>query len=181
MLQQETRKAEEVYKSMACVLASAVEFSRKIINGYSRNVADHALILSISLCLNNNEVNNIYYAGLLHDLGTVFLPNEVFLRPIKFLTQSDKELLQQGPWLSQVALISIAALKESALIILQHQEKLDGSGYPEKLKGDDILFAARILGVIVDYHKIINGLFYLEEVKPQDALAYLKQKFRNSL
>lgn len=139
---------------------------------HAKEVADHALILAISLQLPKNSIDDLYFAAQLHDIGSIFLPKEILIKSIDKLNIDQINQLKQIPWLSHMALIAIEPFKQAGNIILAHQEKLDGSGYPKNLKDKDIPIAAQILGVIVDYHKIIRNRFIYKKVAPEEVKKY---------
>lgn len=170
------QKCDASCKSLIELLANTSELMRGEVNGYAKQVADHALVLAISLGLKKPETHHIYYAGLLHEIG-------MFCAPPKLqkdlnrqeLTPAEIILLKQIPKMGCLLLMSVDILKPVADIILYHQEYLDGSGYPKALKGDAIPLAAQILAIVVDYHKINVGRFFQKDINEFEAFSYIKE------
>ncbi len=163
-------------KSLIELIATVSELMRGDVSTYSKQVADHALVIAISLGLKKPLTHQIYYAGLLHEIGIFCAPPKLQkeLDP-KNLTPSEIILLKQIPKMGCSLLMSIDILKPVADLILHHQEYLDGTGYPKGLKGDAIPLAAQILAIAVDYHKITAGRFFQKSVNQFEAFNYIKE------
>ena len=170
------RDLHQDYRTVISVFVNLIELGRGINNGYARKIADHALILGISLQLDKKTVDDLHFAGLMHEIGQLCIPEKISAKKFLELDESEKEQLKQIPWLSHTILVPLDQFDGTAKIILQHQEKLDGSGYPRGLKEDQISFAAQVLGVVVDYHKICVGKYFMEKVEPDKAIDYLTAK-----
>ena len=114
-----------------------------------------------------DELTGIYIAGVLHDIGKMAVPVEILVKPGK-LTDMEMSLIQRHPQAGYEILKGIDFPWPVALATLQHHERLDGSGYPQGLKGDDIILEARILAVadVVDamtHHRPYRPAFSMQE------------------
>ena len=96
--------------------------------------------------LSGNSVELLRIAGLLHDIGKISIPGDILNKPGK-LTPLEFEIVKNHPSLGYTILKNISYFPELAKIVLQHHERIDGSGYPQGLKGGEILLEARILAV----------------------------------
>jgi HD-GYP domain-containing protein (c-di-GMP phosphodiesterase class II) len=114
--------------------------------GHQRRVSQIACSIAREMGLSEDQLNNIRIAGVLHDLGKFALPSALLSKPGK-LTTPEFALIKTHPEVAYNILSHITLPGNTALIILQHHERLNGSGYPQGLKGDEILLEARILGV----------------------------------
>lgn len=127
--------------------------------GHSKRVAMYAAEISKRMGLSDDEVQNIYYAGLLHDAGKISVPDAVLNKPGKLSDDERKEIQNHtvagGKMLKQ--LTSLRGVRETALY---HHERYDGKGYPEGLNGDAIPLYARIVGVADSYDAMSSNRVY---------------------
>jgi HD-GYP domain-containing protein (c-di-GMP phosphodiesterase class II) len=96
--------------------------------------------------LSQDKIKGIRIASLVHDIGKISLPAEILNKPTK-LTEIEYSLIKDHSQTGYDILKSIDFPWPIAKIVLQHHERLDGSGYPNNLKGDEIILEARIIGV----------------------------------
>jgi HD-GYP domain-containing protein (c-di-GMP phosphodiesterase class II) len=114
--------------------------------GHQRRVSQIACSIAQEMGLSEDRLNNLRIAGMLHDLGKIALPSDLLSKPGK-LTPPEFALIKTHPQVAYNILSPVTLPGNTALIILQHHERLNGSGYPQGLKGEEILLEARILGV----------------------------------
>jgi len=127
-------------------LARTVEMRDPYTAGHQRRVADLARAIATTLGLEGETQDAIRMAASIHDIGKVAIPAEILSRPRR-LTPSELSLVQEHVRFSHELLSPIDFPWPIADIVLQHHERLDGSGYPEGLSGDGIRQEARILAV----------------------------------
>jgi putative nucleotidyltransferase with HDIG domain len=127
-------------------IAGIVEMRDPFTAGHQARVADLAAAIARQMALSDDQVNAIHLAGTLHDLGKIQIPAEILSKPGK-LNAAESNLIKNHAQASYDILKHIAFPWPIAQIVLQHHERLDGSGYPQGLRGDAILPEARILGV----------------------------------
>ncbi len=127
-------------------MVSAVEKKDPYIAGHHHRVADLACAIAAELGLPADLVDGIRLAAAVHDVGKVSLPAEILGKP-GLLTRSELKMIRKHSEYGYEMLKEIDFPWPIAEIVLQHQERLDGSGYPAGLSGEEILFEARILGV----------------------------------
>jgi HD-GYP domain-containing protein (c-di-GMP phosphodiesterase class II) len=113
---------------------------------HQRRVTQIACSIGKVMGLAKDRLRGLRLAGMLHDLGKIAIPTDLLSKPGK-LTPLEFALVKTHPQVGFNILKPIKLFKHSAEIILQHHERLDGTGYPRGLKGEEILLEARILGV----------------------------------
>jgi HD-GYP domain-containing protein (c-di-GMP phosphodiesterase class II) len=114
--------------------------------GHQRRVSQIACSIAREMGLSEDRLHNLRIAGTLHDLGKFAIPSDLLSKPGK-LTLQEFALIKTHPQVAYNILEPISLPGNTAQIILQHHERLNGSGYPQGLKGEEILLEARILGV----------------------------------
>lgn len=127
-------------------IALTVEKRDPYTAGHQQRVAHFATAVAEELGLPANDIEGLYFAGTLHDIGKISLPQEILTRPGR-LMPLEYELIKTHSVIGYEIVKEISFPWPIAMMIRQHHERMDGSGYPDGLKGEDILFAARILAV----------------------------------
>ena len=128
------------------VIASTVEMRDPYTSGHQKRVADLGVAIGNKMGLPERNLMGIKLAGLIHDLGKLSIPIEILTKPGK-LTDIEHALIREHPKVAYDALVNFQAPWPLADIVLQHHERFDGSGYPNRIKGDQILIEASILAV----------------------------------
>jgi putative two-component system response regulator len=113
---------------------------------HQRRVTEIALSIADNMGLPRDILHKIRLAGTLHDLGKVAVPTEILVKPGR-LTEQEFSIIKTHPSIGFEILQPLAFPQETTQIVLQHHERLNGSGYPRGLTGNEILLEARILGV----------------------------------
>ncbi len=142
-LYQELQRALE---GAAITLARVVELRDPYTAGHQRRVAALAEAIAKEMGLPSEAIRALRLAALLHDIGKIAVPAEVLNKPGR-LDRLEMKLVRRHPWVAYQILKDMPFPYPVAEIVLQHHERLDGSGYPRGLKGEDILPEARILAV----------------------------------
>lgn len=125
-------------------IAGIVEMRDPYTSGHQSRVADLARAIARQMGLPEEQMYAIHLAGLVHDLGKIRIPAEILSKPGR-LDQIEYGLIKMHPQAGYDILKSIDFSWPIAQMMLQHHERMDGSGYPQGLKGEEILLAARIL------------------------------------
>jgi PAS domain S-box-containing protein len=128
------------------VLVSAVEARDPYTSGHQIRSAGLARAIATEMGLPQEKIDGIRMAGSIHDIGKLSTPAEILSKPGK-LTNAEFSLIKEHPWNGYEILKDVESSWPLAEIIYQHHERMDGSGYPRGLKGDEILIEARILSV----------------------------------
>ncbi|HOB19282.1 MAG TPA: HD domain-containing phosphohydrolase [Candidatus Atribacteria bacterium] len=149
-------------------LADKVSEKDRYILEHNRRVRDYALKIAGKLNLSKERSENLAFASMFHDLGKINIPDEILNKPGK-LTEEEFELIKQHP-ADGSKLVQKTYYEGIADIIHQHHERLDGSGYPQGLKGDEILLEAKIIAVADTYDAMTIDRAYRGRVSPQEAV-----------
>jgi putative nucleotidyltransferase with HDIG domain len=109
-------------------------------------VANLARAIAIEMALSEDHIEGVYTAGVIHDIGKISSPAEILSKPSK-LSEVEFSLIKEHARIGYEILKEIEFPWPIAQIVYQHHERINGSGYPQGLSGEDILIEARILGV----------------------------------
>ncbi len=142
---------------------------------HQKRVAIIATRIAIELQLSRNEIESIYIASLLHDIGKISIPSEILTKPDK-LTPIEYELIKTHVNSGYEILKKIDFELPVADIINQHHEKIDGSGYPNGIKGSQMLMASKIVSVADVFEAIISHRPYRPSLGIDFAIKYLRDE-----
>ena len=145
-LQQSYKKLQKFIASMAYIITEIVEIRDPYLRGHHQRVSKLATAIAQEMKLPQDKIEGVKFASLVHDVGKVNLPTEIVSKPSK-LVEVEFNLVKNHPRTGYEILEKVDFPWPIAEIVFQHQEKIDGSGYPRGLKGDEILIEAKILGV----------------------------------
>lgn len=138
--------------------------------GHSRRVADLARKLAGALKAPPAEAQNIFFAGLLHDIGKIGLPDRLLQMPYQTLAPVERQEVAKHPARAAALLMGLEQLREAVPLILAHHEYWDGSGYPNKLAASAIPIGARVLTVVNDYDGLMQGQILNRKLSHDEAL-----------
>ncbi len=155
-------------------LASAIDAKSPYTRGHTDRVVQYALVLADALDLNNDQRKSLQIASLLHNIGTVSIPDTLLNKPAP-LSKEEIRIIQAHPLLAQMLIKGSAQLEAILPAILYHHERFDGKGYPNGLKGEEIPYLARILGVVESYHAMISIRPYRPKLTPAEAMKELQK------
>jgi len=145
-LQQTLESLKKAVGTTIQVLVSALESRDPYTTGHQSRSADLARAIATEMRLDQDKIDGIYMAGIVHDIGKIAIPAEILIKPTK-LTNIEFSLIKQHSQSGYEMLKNVESSWPLAEIVHQHHERMDGSGYPRNLKGDEILMEARILSV----------------------------------
>jgi len=140
------KNLRKTVESTIHTIAATVEARDPYTAGHQKRVADLAAAIAIEMKLTDEQVEGIKMAGIIHDLGKIKVPAEILSKP-GTLNELEYQIVQTHSQVGFELLNEIEFPWPIAEIVHQHHEKMDGSGYPQGLKGDEILLEARILSV----------------------------------
>ncbi len=159
---------------LANSLAGAIDAKDPYTKGHSTSVSRYSEALARAINLPEDEVQRIKLGALLHDVGKIGIPENVLKKPGK-LEGEEWEIMKQHPVIgAEKVLKPNEALRDLIPIVKYHHEHIDGSGYPEHLKGDEIPLAARIVAVADTYHALISDRPYRKGMSVEKACEILK-------
>ena len=157
MLQQE--KTKELFVQTVTALSDAVDAKDRYTSGHSKRVAEYSRIIAERMGKDKDEQEEIYRAGLLHDVGKIRIPVEIINKP-GMLTDEEFDIIRIHPITGFHILHGIAGDNMIAIGAKYHHERYDGLGYPNGIAGEEIPEVARILGVADSYDAMTSNRSY---------------------
>lgn len=139
-------RLREALHQTVMALSAAGETRDPYTAGHQRGVAELAADIAQEMGLPEEQINGLRIAGLIHDIGKIQIPAEILSKPTR-LTEPEWSMIKAHPQAGYDILKTVEFPWPVSQIVLQHHERLDGSGYPDGLSGEDILLEARILAV----------------------------------
>lgn len=143
---QAVARLQKTMESTILALANTLELRDPYTAGHQRRVAKLGKAIALRLGIDHERAESIYLAGMIHDIGKIYVPSEVLSRPGR-LTPLEYSLTQTHVEAAYGILHPIDFSWPLADVVYQHHERLDGSGYPRGIRGDEIMLDARILAV----------------------------------
>jgi PAS domain S-box-containing protein len=145
-LQQSLSSLGKALEGTVNALASVAEVRDPYTAGHQKRVTRLAVAIATEMGLPQEQIEGIHVAGTLHDVGKLYIPAEILSKPGK-LSEVEFSLVKMHSQAGYDILKTVEFPWPIAQIVLQHHERLDGSGYPQGLRGEDILLEAKILAV----------------------------------
>lgn len=142
--------------------------------GHSKRVAMYAAEIAKRMRLPEDDIQNIYYAGLLHDAGKISVPDAVLNKP-GILTKEERTMIQNHTVAGGKMLVQLSSLKGVRETALYHHERYDGSGYPDGLKGEMIPLFARIVGVADAYDAMSSNRVYRRHLNKDEIIEEIQK------
>lgn len=137
-------------------------------------VSGFSLILGRALNLSSEQLIQLEIGAMLHDIGKIAIPDKILLKPGP-LTAKEFEIMKQHPNKSAEILSKIRALSDVAPIVKYHQERFDGTGYPDGLKGEAIPLLARVTYVVDAFDAMISDRPYRKKMSEKLAFEELNR------
>jgi len=138
------QELNHAYLAMLSVLANAIEARDHYTIGHTWRVARFGQVIARRLGWDEDKISEIEVGGMLHDIGKIGVPDSVLTKPGP-LTDEEQELMQLHPQIGARMLGDVPSLRSALPYVLHHHERYDGTGYPDRLRGDDIPAEARLL------------------------------------
>jgi len=155
-------------------MAYTIETRDPYTAGHQRRVTKLAVKIAQEMGLENNKIEGIRMAGSLHDIGKIYIPAEILSKPGK-ISEAEYNIIQTHPRVGADILKSIDFPWPVSDIVRQHHERIDGSGYPNGLSGDEILLEARVLAVADVIEAMASHRPYREALSLEQALNEIKK------
>ncbi|HZX10615.1 MAG TPA: HD domain-containing phosphohydrolase [Acidobacteriota bacterium] len=175
------RQIKESWKNQKKAMEGAVEAMAYTIEtrdpytaGHQRRVTKLAVKIAEEMGLEEDKVEGIRMAGLLHDIGKIYIPAEILSKPGK-ISEVEYNIIKTHPKVGADILKSIDFPWPVSEIVSQHHERIDGSGYPNGLSGDEILLEARVLAVADVIEAMASHRPYREALSLEKALDEIKE------
>ncbi len=172
-------KLKKSFITSVRVFSNLIEMRNPAKAGHSRRVAELARTLAQNMAMNATEIQDVFIAGLLLDIGSIGLPDRLLDRQFHSLNVADRTEVAKFPIKGEMALMALEQLQGAAKLIRNHRERFDGMGYPDHLSGLSISLGARILSAVTDYDTALMGAGFVKPLKPAEA-ALLMQDGRGN-
>lgn len=173
-LRQSEKRYKDLFEGMLLSLGKLTEVRDPYTSGHQQRVADLAATIARRMGLGPDRVEGIHAAGVLHDIGKLTIPAEILTKPAK-LNELEYSLIKVHPQTGYDILKGIKFPWPLPEMVLQHHERLDGSGYPQGLSGEDIMPEARILAVADVVEAMSSFRPYRAALGMDEALAEIRR------
>ena len=165
---------EKAYLDTLSALTNAIDAKDSYTRGHSDRVTDLSVRLAKEAKLENSELEKIRLAGMLHDIGKIGIPESILNKPGR-LDDQEFEVIKSHPVLGVSILGSVEFLQNVVPIIKYHHERYDGKGYPDKLKGNDIPYLARIVSIADTYDAMTTNRPYRKALTTEESLREIER------
>ncbi|OLC56274.1 MAG: hypothetical protein AUH92_00570, partial [Acidobacteria bacterium 13_1_40CM_4_69_4] len=175
-VQQERQHGEQMadlYLSVIEALALAIDAKDRTTQRHIRRVQMYAVQLGKALGISVPELEALKAGSLLHDIGKLAVPEHILCKPGP-LTREETEKMRIHPRIGVEILETINFPFPLTEVVRSHHEKWDGTGYPDRLKGEEIPITARILAVVDCYDALTSDRPYRKPLSPEEALRYVQ-------
>ena len=173
-LKQRTDELERA-EAVLFTLARSIEGKDPYTHGHCERLSEGSARLGTHLGLAEDEITALRRAGVVHDIGKVAVPDAILLKPGK-LTEDEWKLMREHSVVGERICAPLKSFRLVLPIIRHHHEKLDGSGYPDGLRGDAIPMTARILQIVDVYDALTTERPYKRAFSIADALQTMREE-----
>jgi len=163
-------EVRESYRNTIRVFAGLIGMRESLSGRHSERIAELAKRLALQLGMSEEQAEEVYFAGLLHLLGKLGLPDSLVEQPRFALTRDQRLQYRQHPVKAQTALMPVEALQGVGQLLRSHEEQWDGQGYPDRLKEQAIPQGARVLAVARDFYGYQTGKILPDRLSARAAL-----------
>ena len=158
-LDEKTKEMERITIQAIMTVANTVDAKDDYTKGHSMRVAAYSELLAQRLGWSEEEIQNIYYVAMLHDVGKIGVPDAVLNKPFK-LTDVEFRLIKGHTLVGAEILNDFKMFPNVNVGAKYHHERYDGKGYPEGLKGESIPLVARVIGLVDSYDAMTSNRVY---------------------
>jgi len=169
-----TKLYTPMLESASVALLNALEAKDQESQGHGQRVAENSQRLAVRLGLNQEEIIQIFFGGLFHDIGKIGTPDWI-LQKAGPLTPQEQQEIMKHPQVGAKIIGSVEGLTGAADIIRHHHERYDGTGYPAGWSGDEIPIGSRIVAVTDVYEEMISKRVYAQVMSQTEAVAELRR------
>lgn len=173
-LNAKSQQIQEMTLQTIETIANTIDAKDEYTKGHSRRVSEYSAAIARQMGMDDEEIMQIRYIALLHDIGKIGVPDFVLNKPGK-LTDAEYELMKEHTVIGSRILKDIGMFSDLDLGARCHHERYDGKGYPNGLKGDEIPFIARIIGVADAFDAMTSNRVYRKHLTKEKVLEELKR------
>lgn len=168
-LEEMTKQVERVTIQSITAIAKTIDEKDKYTSGHSTRVAQCAEALAERLGWSEDEIQNLHYVALLHDIGKIGVPDIILNKPSR-LTDSEFEIIKKHTIMGNEILKGIKTIDNINEGALYHHERYDGRGYPCGIKGEEIPVMARVVCIADAYDAMTSSRIYRPKLMPEDVI-----------
>jgi putative two-component system response regulator len=176
----QTTDVLEDAETVIFTLARAVEGRDHSTGGHVERVSHYAVELGKAIGLSPSEISGLRDAGIVHDIGKISIPDAVLMKP-GTLTTDERKVIQQHVELGYELLRPLRTFKNALPAVRFHHERLDGSGYPLGLRGDEIPLSAQVLAIVDVYDALTTDRVYRPAFTQQKSFEILRDEVQRGL
>ena len=165
---------EELFLDIIKALVTAIDAKDPYTQGHSHRVSEYSVLIAQELGLSSVEINNIRVGSLLHDVGKIGMPDSILMKKGK-LTPEEWHIMKNHPLTGWNILQQVRLLEHMLPAIIEHHEKLDGSGYPYGLSGNQISLMGRIVAVADVFDAMTSDRPYRDALSIKFVMEYLAE------
>ncbi|MGB8215258.1 MAG: HD domain-containing phosphohydrolase [Anaerolineales bacterium] len=164
----------ELFLDVIKSLTAAIDAKDPYTEGHSHRVSEFSVEMARELGLLPDAIYHIRIGSLLHDIGKIGVPDAILAKPGE-LTEAEFDLMKQHPVIGARIMSQVRMLRADLPMMAEHQERLDGSGYPQGLKNDQISLTSRIVAVADVFDALTSDRPYHKAMPDEEALDYLRE------
>jgi response regulator RpfG family c-di-GMP phosphodiesterase len=172
-VRQQTRRVRRTYLSAITSLARTMEERDPYTAGHSRRVRDYSLALARAIGLDRKECRLLDLAAQLHDMGKIAVPDAILHKPSK-LTPEEFDIVKQHPGTAERILAPVVRNRTVLAAIRGHHERMDGGGYPDGLRGNQIPLLARLIAIPDCFDALTTSRAYRAAMSLEEAVGILR-------
>lgn len=165
---------EKAYLDTLSALTNAIDAKDSYTRGHSDRVTDLSVKLAKEAGVNHIDIERIRLGGMLHDIGKIGIPELILNKPGR-LDNNEFEVIKSHPVLGVSILGNVEFLQNVVPIIKHHHERYDGKGYPDKLKGNDIPYLARIVSIADTFDAMTTNRPYRKGLSVEESLSEIER------
>ncbi len=173
-LDEKTKEMERVTIQAIMTVANTVDAKDDYTKGHSMRVAAYSELLAQRLGWSDEDIQNIYYVAMLHDVGKIGVPDAVLNKPFK-LTDVEFRLIKGHTLMGAEILNDFRMFPNISVGAKYHHERYDGKGYPEGLKGESIPLVARVIGLVDSYDAMTSNRVYRKRLSDDVVMQELEK------
>lgn len=166
---------DEQAKAVVLTLARSIEAKHSLTDEHSSGLADYAAKLGQNLGMTEEDLEDLRLGCLLHDIGKLAIPDHILLKPQR-LSPEETEIVRQHPVMGERICAPLKSLRRVLPLIRHHHERMNGSGYPDGLEGENIPLKARVLQIADVYDALCKDRPYRAALSSQEALEILRRE-----
>ncbi len=163
-----------IYLGLAEALTEALDAREHETGLHSKRVACHTLVLARRFTRDDDLLHQVYWGALLHDVGKIGIPDAILLKE-GALNDEEWKVMHTHPGIGHRILSSLPFLTTAAEIVLHHEERFDGTGYPDGLRGEQISLWARLFAIIDTMDAIVSDRPYRKGMPFEAAAAEIQR------